>query len=418
MANGIARDEAAIEKSVNGMLGFFFACFVPIAIGPKALQLFVVALCCVRVLYTTWRFLRFDASGGFLVAWLGIYLISIVANLPGSSADRIFAAVNTWLIWFFSCLMFLCMRQCEEIDWQRIGRLAFLDICFFAALMIITHLVHFNLALPWDGKVLWKTDWENGAMTLRFTGWLGYSNAVVFLFLFLAPLASTFLAEKRSFMLDTLFVVFLVALVLSCGSRAATPLVLVVGAVMWFTTFPVFDHSGKTRLVVATVLVGATVLVLVACWPEIMGAFNSLLYGRVDSNATRGFLYEQSIAMAFDDSPVVGMGIKNLTDSGAIPYGSHSTYVGLFYRTGFLGIALFAAATFACLGEIVKSGNCRLIDLAWLFSALLFVAFEDVDGVNWVLPVLFVFILFLMEKGIGRTLSMADKQIEAVNDDH
>ena len=120
--------------------------------------------------------------------------------------------------------------------------------------------------------------------------------------------------------------------------------------------------------------------------------------------------------MTLDNSPVFGMGIKDLIDSGSIPYGSHSTYVGLFYRTGFLGIVLFAAVLFACFGEIVKLGNLRLIDLLWVFSALLFVAFEDVDGVNWVLPVLFVFILFLMKRGIGRTLTMENDRIEAVSD--
>ena len=78
---------------------------------------------------------------------------------------------------------------------------------------------------------------------------------------------------------------------------------------------------------------------------------------REGSNATRGNIYSASIEKAFAESPLIGMGIKDLSPYDLIPYGSHSTYVGFFYKTGIIGLIIGTVLVLYLNYEIYKQSR-------------------------------------------------------------
>ena len=80
------------------------------------------------------------------------------------------------------------------------------------------------------------------------------------------------------------------------------------------------------------------------------------------------------------------MGIKDALAGDVYPYGSHSSYLGYFYKTGIVGGILYL------LSFLLKSMGLIgwKINTSWkdvfrfsFFCVLVWMILEDLDGVNW-----------------------------------
>lgn len=119
---------------------------------------------------------------------------------------------------------------------------------------------------------------------------------------------------------------------------------------------------------------------------QFMGIFSSVLSYRGDSNSTRMMIYTKSINKFLAESPIWGCGIKEVISGTGLPYGSHSTYLGMFYKTGIVGGVLYLLATaIAVVKLIIQKDNTKFkIRITFCFLIIFaLMILEDLDGANW-----------------------------------
>ena len=122
-------------------------------------------------------------------------------------------------------------------------------------------------------------------------------------------------------------------------------------------------------------------------YKELYEAFYSFFNSRGGSNEARFEVYTRSINKAWTESPLIGIGIKYMVD-GFIPYGSHSTYIGVFYKVGIIGSVAFAIGIWNEISYVRRRLKCNEYGLYIFLQFLLyffFLVFADIDGVNWVM---------------------------------
>lgn len=109
--------------------------------------------------------------------------------------------------------------------------------------------------------------------------------------------------------------------------------------------------------------------------------FNSL---RANSSNLRFYLYMYSIEYWLEENPIFGVGIKPRFDWLFIPLGSHSTFLGIFFRTGIVGgisflsihLTLFVFAYRA----LKKRSEVGLVLFVSYLSFQIYMVFEDIDA--------------------------------------
>lgn len=124
---------------------------------------------------------------------------------------------------------------------------------------------------------------------------------------------------------------------------------------------------------------------------------------REGSNNMRSSIYAMSWKRMISESPIIGKGIKDYLGNSGYPYGSHSTYLGSFYKAGLVGGIVYIASILTLLIKIFSVKCTNNMDILKKYSivmilALLFV--EDIDGANWSIYIsYFMFGLFLSSSG-------------------
>lgn len=101
----ILHNETKIKKDF-----LIFYLLWPIIIVPKEIQFVGITLVLVYLLRR--HKLNFDVLSYFMLAFITIYLFSIIVNLIGNSyeLERIFATVNTFSIWVCSLFFYLIFK--------------------------------------------------------------------------------------------------------------------------------------------------------------------------------------------------------------------------------------------------------------------------------------------------------------------
>ena len=88
---------------------------------------------------------------------------------------------------------------------------------------------------------------------------------------------------------------------------------------------------------------------------------------------------------------MIGIGIKYML--GDFPYGSHCTYIGIFYKTGLFGTLLFVIGiAMMCINIWNNISNKETGRLAYIMILSYFglLIFSDIDASNWVLSLAFI----------------------------
>ena len=160
-------------------------------------------------------------------------------------------------------------------------------------------------------------------------------------------------------------------------------------SIFWFLISKV---QKRDRHIVYSLLAIIFVFILLLYSKQLWGIFlDKIIYGNISSNSFRITLISASYKEAITNSPIWGMGIKKYYRDG-YPLGSHSTYVGFFYKTGIIGVVLGIYIFFKANWNILKNaGNSIEFKsvLMFLVSFIVLFAIEDVDGANWSIVVYF-----------------------------
>jgi len=382
-----------------------FQYFWVIAVLPKALQLVALGGLMLLAVLRSDRKLRPDRFVLLQGLCLMIYALSIVVNaiLGNHPMSRVFAAVNTWAINLVALALYAFYRN-MELDHRRIGKYALMNLLILIGLWLVFAATNGAKIMFW-GRKLSDDDWINGLLDMRFMGFLDYSNLVIFCILFFYPLALRYLSNRPLLSLGLTMILFPVVSATNSRTGLVLMAVLFLAYVLFVLQKTFFKIYRKYRAH-TIVLCGILVLVVgVAAFQMAVGILQKFISLRAGSNSMRIFIYTKSLTQMLRESPIIGIGIKDLlafqADGYAMQYyalGSHSTYLGMFYKIGLLGGTLYLLSLIAAFVPILKrreKDNSFLMLKICVLGAALMMVLEDIDGSNWSICLFYLLLAFL-----------------------
>lgn len=369
-----------------------------IAIMPKSLQLlffvFWMAIVFVFEIRDASKMRRIDFGLAMLVSMVAVHILSVVLNSHGADMDRLLAACNTVCIWLVSIALFFFYSR-GMVRLKSAANIAVFNILVCVALAALASFGDLSFVFLSDERHLNVIDWLNGNQGERFVGFLEYPNLVSLMYFVMFPLSLYSVRSWKSPLLKYGYCILAMYPVFEASSRSG--IMLAMGALIIAVAYLSREkESSKRRWRSMLTLGGLVALMVVAVnWVSIVDAIGSLLSGRQGSNATRSLLYLRSIEDVLESSPLMGRGIKftEYPFGDAIPLGSHSTYIGILYKTGFLGLAMGILSFLYALKTFMKCPielSNKIFSLAFLMVFVAFLSIEDVDGSNWSLAVVFI----------------------------
>lgn len=390
----------AIRRRSDWALYALFKYFWVLVILPKFVQMACLGALLLVIWFHSFKEKPLDKFTIIQLFFLGIYGVSIVVNTLTASHElgRILAAVNTWLITAVALGLYHFYRQ-SDVDLGRVGKYCLCNLLILVMLWVVYKLTHGTRAFAILGHTLMGDDWINGLYAPRFFGYMDYANLVVFSVLFFYPLAMLFLSGKR--LLPLLLTVVLYPVVDATNSRTGVVLYLLL--LMAYVLFEFqtwfFQLYRQQKYVLFFFAFVGVLAVVVLCSGKILQIVNGILNMREGSNNMRMQIYTQSIMTMLERSPVIGIGIKDML--GGYPLGSHSTYIGVFYKAGILGGSIYICSIIYLAIKIIfgKDVNRHAVTAKiCLAAALLLMALEDIDGANWCVCVFYILLALLQNK--------------------
>lgn len=351
------------------------------------------------------------AENLFLLAFILVYGLSFLLNSKNMPMVRALASLNNLSFWVMGfCLIFAVYNAFPGQDGRPLLR-AFRVFGLMSGIFVIFSLSSWVLSHKyWKGESLLlmlapqKTVTairSSGAtllqssMTLRLVrkdklfghefprpnGFDIYSNSlgVVMIYLLMMTLAYDRILKKKGGLAIFLVLEGLAFLLsLSRIAMLAFPAAVVL---------VILCREKIPPLKIVGALAAALLIAFVIVSPQKM--IRAASEFRKDSTTSRGELYKITLSEAVK-KPVLGYGFKPLVEDSPLPIGSHSTYIGVLYRTGFLGFLIFGAFWLAVLrtwwrqrprlaaNEILRhlwtfGGVALLAGLIWMFA-------EDLDA--------------------------------------
>lgn len=387
-----------------------------VVILPKELQFVTLGALAAYLFYKSKMRINFKENiSKFVLIYVAIHLVSIAVNFPHvNSIGRLAAALNTALIWAIGVLFYQYYRT-KKIDWSVCAYHLYLDLVILLGLNVVmillaqTGLTHLSII----GRELYIDDWLNGNHIYRLQAFLEYSNLIPMMFFIAFPFAYRHFKDRyRDIRIEIATAVLLFLPVFFSNSRTG---ILLGGCMVLWVVYEnlekkskvisrfvnsniekvrsVYHDNRRLTAIVAVVAALVLVLVLIVGAPKIYDFVMGFVNGRSGSSNTRFLIYKTSIIKAFNDNFLIGSGIKTMI--GDYPLGSHSSYIGFFYKTGLLGLAVIMVALIKMAKGIFdryfKQNMLILMSVASLFLAMVF---EDIDGADWLL------VLFMAVMGI------------------
>lgn len=382
-----------------------FQYFWVIAVLPKALQLVALGGLMLLAVLRSDRKLYPDRFVSLQGLCLMIYALSIVVNaiLGQHALSRVFAAVNTWTINLVALALYAFYRN-MDLDYRRIGKYSFINLLILIGLWLVFEITD-GAKIMFLGRKLSDDDWINGLLDMRFMGFLDYSNLVIFCILFFYPLALRYLANRPLLSLGLTMVMFPVVSATNSRTGLVLLAVLFLAYVLFILQKTFFKIYRKFRPHTVILCCLLALVVGVAAFDMAVGILQKFISLRAGSNSMRSFIYTESLTQMLSKSPVIGVGIKDMlafqADGYAMQYyalGSHSTYLGMFYKIGILGGILYLMSLVAVFVPVLKSrdkDNHMLMLKVCVLGTALMMTLEDIDGANWSICIFYLLLALL-----------------------
>lgn len=372
----------------------------PLIVSPKEVQFALLGVLLVLVLSRTKIY--FDWVAYLTIFYITIYLFSITYNSIFSlfSSERILATLNSLFIWIIGLLFYLAMKN-STISFKNLTKIAFINYSILIGLWLVSVFLYHVAGLREVlilGRVLHYSEWFNDHEVFRFVSFMEYPNLIVMFFLFIYPLYYWHLKSYQNKFLRFLFVLIGILPIFSTYSRSGY--LIIVAGIILFVFIHIFKKIERKKFIILTCTT-LSILILLFVYSSVKDSIyltiEELAQAREGSNESRSYLMLESIRVSFDNSPLIGMGIKNRSVLG-YPLGSHSTYIGFIYKTGIvgfvIGIALFIVINIRIL--LLKiSGSQQIVKISLILMTIL-LAVEDIDGANWLIVLYFTFVGLLL----------------------
>lgn len=323
-----------------------------------------------------------------------IFLLSICCSMAFDySQERLAAAFGTLLYWLLGVgYAYYFLTSCA-VSWVSVSKIAVFNLAVLFFLMTIYAVMGNGFSVGILGRHISANDYLNAGTSLRFSSFLEYPTLVAMMTLMLYACAFYWVNAKwKTPGIVVLSILSLVALQ-ACASRAGY-LVGVIAVVIGVCY--AFASIGQRYIAPFSVLtIIAFLIVLLANWECIVEYVSGIVGSRAGSTTGRMYLYASSIEMTLDSSPIIGMGVKHTSLlSNSAPFGSHSTWIGFFYKTGLVGLVLYVAFFASVLVSLFAArktiGSYAVFYAICTFLLYIYLAVEDLDGTAWVCVTFFV----------------------------
>lgn len=380
----------------------FFYLLWPIILSPKELQL-ILLTAFVLLLLTRHR-MTFDALSYFLYSYILIYAFSILLNVITRSPDsiRVLAAFNSLSVWILAFVLYLTFRN-VDINMEKLKKIGFINYCILIVIWIwsiAVHSVSTSGGFSILNRTLYYDETFNQNVVARFVGLMEYSNLIVMFCVFTYPLFFMFIRKfKSKFLQLSLLTVGLLPLYSTYSRSGYAVIAAAIGICMVYYLYRKMNKNTFFALFFFSSSIMLTILFFSQMHEFISQEITELLFAREGSNDSRSNIMVESISSALNHSPIIGMGIKDLSSVG-YPLGSHSTFVGFFYKTGFIGLLLGTTIfVFINIKILLLKGSIerKIMSIFLFFMPLLFLL-EDIDGSNWLICYYFIFVALVLNK--------------------
>ena len=319
-----------------------------------------------------------------------VYLLAIIYNLivnQDIEVERVLAAVNVVGMWILSLIAY-CYYYQNKIEFSKVKKYMFINMTIMIIFSILFIFIRYQTNIYILGRPLAQIDWLSTGQTERFSGFLEYANLISFFYLLILPLSLLHIIENKKIY----FLAFTgLSFIPIIASNSRVTLIAILFAMAFLLFFYLFNSQQRTLILVQLLLLSVMVFILYS--DEIGIILYDFFNARSGSNALRFMVYEESLRLVFQRSPFIGLGIRE-SFSPTAHLGTHSTYVGIIFRTGIIGAFFFYSQFLTQIGKLInklqKSGYISF--LGFIIAFLVVIMFEDIDGSNWVLYMLFIYL--------------------------
>lgn len=330
--------------------------------------------------------LKMNRVSAAMLLMFAVHVFAIVYGLVvlDGPKDRLAAAINTAILWPVTAVYYACYSGRKSLNLDIIGRCCCFNLLVMSVFAVLTIYLFYIKNVGYYailGKTLYETTILSSKATTKFFGLNDYSNMNLFYLMLNTTLALPYLRKKKLWVQLVMLGIASVEILL-INSRAG---MILFALALVFSLMELFV-SERYRNALFVWGAGLVAMAGIAILPKLWQIFlEKIIYGNANSTGFRIAILKESILEAWEHSPLWGMGIKRFLVEG-YPLGSHSTYVGFFYKTGFIGLILgmfiFLKANFQVLRHTFSCERIRMIAM-FLLSFMVLFAIEDVDGTNW-----------------------------------
>lgn len=378
------------NKSIYIILILFYL----IIFLPKPIQLLLFAATAITYAATGCKKREKDIFVGIQFLYLIIYLFSIFINIVSGEHEtsRIFAAINTFVIDCVAITMYIYFKNIADIDARIVEKTSFLNISIINVLAILSKTITAINSIDVHGHTISGEDWIDGVQTSRFYGFMDYSNLVIFAVLFFFPYALKYVHYKFSKILLCILTLYTVSLTNSRSGLVLTS-ILVVIYILFCEEQSIWIFINRNKVPFGILAAVVLIFTLIIFHDSINNIIQRILNARTGSNGMRMYIYRSSMDKMLNESPFFGIGIKDLNLDG-YPYGSHSSYIGAFYKTGLIGGILYLISMLIMDFNIFlkrSADNYDLIKKTALIFCTIMMIVEDIDGANWTICIFFIY---------------------------
>lgn len=391
-----------ISRLINKseIIYYLFYCFWIIVLLPKPAQL--VILFTVSLYLTS---LKNEKKGDWFINTqylvLAIYGISIIYNLFISDHDivRVFAAFNTFMI-TFTALMLYRVYSSVEIDGRRIGKSCLINLGILALILFIYIISPNKEGLSILGHAISVDDFYNEETT-RFIGFFSYSNLLCLYLLISFPYIIEYLKDKKRLFLYSIGIILLNFLFSYYANSRSGQLIIIMLLCGYVFTYILTKIKIEQRKIFVIIVITLVLIIGILSWQYVYFKLSDMLLARAGSNLSRLTIYESSIKLVLERSPVIGMGIKDMLSTLPYPYGSHSSYIGYFYKAGILGGIIYLCSFMVYAYKLFKWKKRDIGDYTLficIMLMLIWMILEDLDGANWGICYAFILMGYTSDK--------------------
>jgi hypothetical protein len=370
-------------------------CMYPIFWATSLVPIYWVLFLCVLF------FERKELNSRYSTKFIKVVLLLTVASIPigitienNFPANRIFSSLGNALIWL-SFILFI-QKLNDNSSRKLTNSLLFLVLAqgFFTLLAILVPAVRGILPLKvinifgdtgygFSGKYLFYTDWLETTVQ-RSAGISGnptWAGAVALGGFVIAGLVLNHKTEGSRHLALLTLPLSIVNIYLA-QSRSLLIGLGIAGSIALFVYISGQDHLN--RAFAGIVVICSSVTIGILTFSTIYQFVNYVDSARIGSRFARIDIYTATIEKIREiPIPILGYGFKPDSEGLVAAIGSHSTYLGLFFRGGILS-ALAYIAFLAIFAKLAWKARSSIAVFSIVFLTLWSI-FEDVDAGHFVL---------------------------------